>query len=363
MRPIARPQRGEDEQMPGPRDLPGIDGRPETPDSRAQPADTKSPLQHRGGRLPPGHPSSPYNTDGSRRTAAVSLKELEAAEETDTSESSPGADGGDLAGRPEHSGDRAEGANDGVSEGWRAALPQLQGLWERHKERWPAERRPPVDRSDDEEGSWRGDGPRQYLNAEENLVTKHALGRVHDAEREVTGTMKAVEADVPGARLVGLEHRLKDMERFKEKVSTELRAKPDRSIDQIGNNVPDAMRYTYQFSDERYTDGYWDVCRQLQQGGYEIEFSRNSWDGLQYKGINSRWRHPAGQLIEVQFHTEKSFSAKQLTHQAYERIRGSAPLDLERGELYDFQSEVTSHVPVPAGAQAIPDYRKKETQR
>ena len=336
MRPIARPQRGEDEQMPWPKDVPGTDDTPDArphADSRDQTAGAKNLLQHRGDRLQRGHPSSPYDEDGNARPAAISLKELEAADETD----------------------------DGVSEGWRAALPRLQGLWERHKERWPAEQRSPVDRPKDEEGSWRGDGPGQYLNAEENLVTEHALDRVHDAEREVTGTMQAVEAEVPGARLVGLEHRLKGMERFKEKVSTELRAKPDRSIDQICNNAPDAMRYTYQFSNERYTDGYWEVYRQLQEGGYQIEFSRNSWDSLQYKGINSRWRHPAGQLIEVQFHTEESFSAKQLTHQAYERIRGSALLDLERGELYDFPSEVTSYVPVPAGAQAIPDYRKKET--
>ena len=321
--------------MPWPKDVPGTDDTPDTrhADSRDQTAGAKSLLQHRGDRLQRGHPSSPYDEDGTVRPAAISLKELEAADETD----------------------------DGVSEGWRAALPRLQGLWERHKERWPAEQRSPIDRPKDEEGSWRGDGPGQYLNAEENLVTEHALDRVHDAEREVTGTLQAIEAEVPGARLVGLEHRLKGTERFKEKVSTELRAKPDRSIDQIGNNVPDAMRYTCQFSNQRYTDGYWDMCRQLQRGSYEIEFSRNSWDSLQYKGINTRWRHPAGYLIEVQFHTEESFSAKQFTHDAYERIRSSAPSDLEHAELYDFQSEVTSHVPVPAGAQAIPDYRKKET--
>jgi hypothetical protein len=84
--------------------------------------------------------------------------------------------------------------DDDVSAGWRTALPRLQGLWERHKERWPAAERSPIDSSKDEEGSWRGDGLGQYLNAEENLVTERALDRVHDTEREVTGTMKAVEA-------------------------------------------------------------------------------------------------------------------------------------------------------------------------
>lgn len=330
MRPIARPQRGEDEQMPGPRDLPGIDGRPETPDSRAQTADTKSLLQHRGGRLPPGHPSSPYNADGSRRPAAISLKELEAD----------------------------EGADNRVSEGWRAALPRLRGLWERHKERWPAAERSLVDRSKDEEGSWRGDSPGQYLNAEENLVTEHALDRVHDAEREVTGTMKAVEADVPGARLVGLEHRLKDMERFKEKVATELRAKPDRSIGEITGRMADAVRYTYQCDVDNYVGNYDSICSGLELHGSELILRRNFWDNLDYRGINTRWLTSNGQVFEVQFHTADSFQAKQLTHGAYERLRTKAAPSAERPELESFQQAATSNVRVPAGVAAITNYRK-----
>lgn len=152
MRPIARPQRGEDKQMPGPRDSPGIDdtpnaqdekpatsgGKPGIPsekadatgkaregtqpdarlntDSREQTAGTKSLLQHRGDRLPRGHPSSPYNADGSVRPAAISLKELEAAEKADAPESGQAGAATDRAGWPEHSGDQADGA-DGADDG------------------------------------------------------------------------------------------------------------------------------------------------------------------------------------------------------------------------------------------------------
>jgi hypothetical protein len=331
-------------------------------------AGSKGSLEHRASRLRHGHPSSPYNADGSPRAATTDLNQLEAAEETDVSESGPASAVADDGGQPAHADHQPEradstaaSASDGASAEWRAELPRLQGRWESHKERWPAEQRVLVDRSADEEGSWRGDAPGQYLDAEENIATEHAHGRLQDTEGEVTGTMHAVEAEVPGARLAGLEHRLKGMERFKEKVSTELRAKPERSTNQITKDVPDAVRYTYQFDNYRYTEGYWDVCRQLRQNGYEMDSSRNYWDNAQYKGINTRWRHPAGQLIEVQIHSEQSFSAKQLTHEAYERIRSSGPSDVERGELYDFQSEVTSHVPVPPGASAIPDYHTKDS--
>jgi hypothetical protein len=324
----------------GQRDLPEPDlpkrDLPERTDSRDQmAASSPTELRRRLGRLPDGHPSSPYHDDGSIRPPVADLREFESGSEPD--EGKP-----DLAGA------------------WRAALPRLQALWERHQERWPAEPRSPVDRSTEEEGSWRGDAG-HYLNMEENLVAGHALDRVRAVEPEVSRTMKAVAAEVPGAGLVGRQNCLKGDDRFKEKVTDELRAKPGRSIDQIGNNLPDAMRYTYQFSSDRYADGYWEVGRQLRQSGYDIEFSRNSWEGVQYRGINTRWRHPAGQLVEVQFHTEESFSAKQLTHQAYERIRSSMTTDWEREDLYDFQSEVALSVPIPEGALAIPDYRKKES--
>ncbi len=355
--------------MPGPRDVPGTDGRPETPggkpdaqlraDSHAQTAGTRSLLQHRGDRLPPGHPSSPYNADGTRRPAAVSLRELEAAEETDAPESGQAGAATDLADGPGYSGDRAEGADDGVRAGWRAALPRLQGLWERHKERWPAAERSPIDRSKDEEGSWRGDGVGQYLNVEENLVTEHALDRVHDAEREVTGTMKAVEAEVPGARLVGLENRLKGEDRFKEKVSEELRGKHERSIAEIIARMPDALRYTYECDVDSYVDRYEGVCRSLEAHGSQLLLRRNYWDNSEYKGINTRWLTASGHVYEVQFHTADSFQAKQLTHDAYERLRTSQAPSPERPELESYQQTVTSSVCVPSGVEAVTNYRRE----
>ena len=371
--------------------------RNDSPSRRA--ADSPADLRQRLHQFRDGHPSSPNHEDGSPREPAPDLSKFESAPEAhehepsssgqavgraDSAERTEGkaarTDGqpeqaanraeaaGDQTGRAEHADSRtartdsrAEHAGDGNSEGWHAVVARLQALWQRHTQRWPAaERRTPVDRPTDEPGSWRGDDG-HYLNCEENLVTEHALDRVHKAEPDVSRTMKAVETEVPGARLVGLENCLKGEDRFKEKVSAELRAKPERSIAQIDDYAPDALRYTYQFDTDRYVDGYWNVCRELQQSGCEMEFSRNSWESTQYKGINTRWRTSANQIYEVQFHTPDSFSAKELTHDSYERIRSPATTsDLERDDLHDFQSEVTAQVPVPDGASAIPDYRERE---
>jgi hypothetical protein len=263
--------------------------------------------------------------------------------------------------RPEETADHPEGQReraDRGSEGWRAALPRLEALWERHAERWPAEQRSPVDRSTDEPGSWRSDDGR-YLDYEENLVTEHAVDRVSKAEPEVTRTIKGVETETPGAHLVGLQYCLKGEERYKEKVAAEVRLKPERSIAEILARVPDAIRYTFECGEDHYMDSYQDICGKLEERGNELLVRRNCWDDPDYKGVNTRWLTTDGQTFEVQIHTADSFQAKQLTHVAYERLRTGVATGAERPELESFQQAVTSSIPVPRGVEAITDYRKE----
>ena len=62
--------------------------------------------------------------------------------------------------------------------------------------------------------------------------------------------MQAIEAEVPNARLVGLQYCLKGEDRFKEKVQEDHEAMPSRSVDEIARQIPDAVRYTYQLETE-----------------------------------------------------------------------------------------------------------------
>jgi len=328
-------------------------------------------LVQRMERLPPGHPSSTYDEDGSRKppVGRPADRELPLPDEQkpDADPAAPGSSSEDVSDRRfsdarnltarESESPDAESQPD--SRSWWEALPHFKEQWERHEQRWPQEARPQIDRSQDEPGSWRGDGD-QYLTAEENLVAGHALERIRPIEEKVNAALHEIKAEVPGCDLVGLKFSLKGEERFKEKVSEEVRAKPDRSIAAVSDNMPDAVRYTFQFDREDYVDGYWSTLGCMEQHGYEMDFSRNSWGSSQYKGINTRWWTPSGQLFEVQFHTSESFEAKQLTHGAYERIRSPGATDEERGELYEFQSDVSAGVPIPADALTIPDYPKKE---
>lgn len=168
--------------------------------------------------------------------------------------------------------------------------------------------------------------------------------------------MERLEAEDPERHLAGLSNFLKKTDRLKEKVANDVLFK-GRTEEQSLENVKDAVRFTFVYADERYTEGVYSDCARLEALGFEPFDRQNSWQHDQYKGINSGWREPeSGLLFEVQFHTQASFAAKELTHQAYERLRGSAADDAEREQLKAFQSAVSAMIPVPPRAPEIEDY-------
>jgi hypothetical protein len=181
--------------------------------------------------------------------------------------------------------------------------------------------------------------------------------RVERIEREtVTPAMRRIEAEDPGRHLAGLEHRLKGKDRLSEKVENYLKSNAELSTDQAFAKVKDAIRYTFQYDDQRYTEGVLNDVERL-KGRFELVDARNLWPEAEYKGVNSRWRIPAdGQVFEVQFHTEASLEAKEATHAAYEKIRSPETSKEERSELQDYQRRVSAGIPVPPNVNEIPNY-------
>jgi hypothetical protein len=176
-------------------------------------------------------------------------------------------------------------------------------------------------------------------------------------EKTVTPAMRRIEAEDPDRTLVGLEHRLKGKDRLSEKV-TEAMTERSRTVDEAFATVKDAIRYTFCYAEDRYTEGVVADCERLERDGFEPVDRRNSWDAEEYKGINSRWRVPGGgQLFEVQFHTRASLDAKEETHWAYEKLRDPATVKAEQEALSKYQRDVSAGIPTPPGAVDIPDYR------
>jgi hypothetical protein len=239
---------------------------------------------------------------------------------------------------------------------WGKSVEESCWMWTEYQRRWPSEERTPVKRPDAAPGFWRGEGNRS-LKPEANGRVEAACDQIADQEREkISPAMRAIESQDPDRHLIGFEHRLKGRDRIKDKVCRGIR-NFGRTPEQAVSHVPDAIRYTFEYREARYTQGVWADVGRLKEEGFQLDSLWNAWSKDQYKGINSQWIDPeSGQRFEVQFHTRISFEAKQLTHPAYERLRTRQPDKFEQMVLEAFQKKVSADVPVPPGAPDIPDY-------
>jgi hypothetical protein len=244
----------------------------------------------------------------------------------------------------------------GSADTWTAAKERFSESWAEHCERWPQEARKPPDRSADPPGSWRGDSGR-YLDSAANVEVEERCDQIADIERTViTPAMREIESSDPNRHLAGLDHRLKGQDRLKDKIAAEISEK-GRTAAEALMMAKDAIRYTFVYSDDHYIDGVAADVGRLEAQGFRQAERRNTWVDEQYKGINGRWRAPdSGQVFEVQFHTEASYEAKQLTHCAYERTRDPVTTRAELRELRRLQGDVCRQILMPPGASEIPDY-------
>ena len=220
------------------------------------------------------------------------------------------------------------------------------------------------------DGSWDYRGrhltPEQSLAADQILAERDASeGRDAEGnygEHGLTPAMRRIEAQLDHGHLVeGTEKfALKDPDSFKEKFADLIIRNPDKPYDELAHEIHDAIRYTFVFPVEGYTDGMWDSHRKVESAGYELEVRRNSWTSEEYKGVTTRWLDPVSrQLFEIQFHTQESWEAKQRTHQTYERIKDPRTPADELRRLREYQKQISQAVELPPGAQDIPDYRRE----
>jgi hypothetical protein len=196
------------------------------------------------------------------------------------------------------------------------------------------------------------------LDAAVDAEVHQGCEHIREAERTViTPAIRDIEAADARRELVGLDHRLKGDGRLKEKVARALDEQPEMTPSQALLSVPDAIRFTFCYSENRYPACVRADLERLHARGFElVKPLRNSWDSDQYKGINTQWREPETmQRFEVQFHTSASFETKQLTHAAYEWLRDPATPHAERGDLIGFHQQACARPVIPPGATEIHD--------
>jgi hypothetical protein len=320
-------------------------------------------LHERMERLPPGHPSSPYNDDGIRKPSQQDLSDYELSIPGDpdyhpdmrTSKADPSSDG---------SPERADEPGNPVDENTADEQSTMDNEADRALD---TEDKPRI--SSDGVWEWKG----QTLTPKESRSADQALAGWVDAEGRdaegnygehgLTPAMRRIESQLEHGELVPDTEKfaLKGADRLKLKLAERINLQPGESADALLSRIHDGIRYTFEYDDQDYTTGIEETEAALERSGYDLITRKPSWDSPDYKGVNSQWRDPdSGQLFEVQFHTHASWDAKQTTHSAYERLADPRTTPEERERLDAHQREVTASVPVPPGALEIPHYHKRD---
>lgn len=248
---------------------------------------------------------------------------------------------------------------------WSRAVPQLEAEWAAHQRRSPDRAHLPARTQPD--GSWHGEGGRHLSPEQHAEAAKCAADLRDEARQSILPVIERVATADPTRQLAGLKHMLKGEDRLKEKIADELTAKPDQHVRSALDKIADAVRFTLVYPAERYADGIRSDVDRLKAEGFELIKLKNLWQAEQYKGVNSQWRVPQTDTrFEMQFHTLESREAKELTHEAYERIRSAAALPPEQRDFADeeelegFQRRVNSLLITPPGTEAIEDFPQRK---
>jgi hypothetical protein len=244
-------------------------------------------------------------------------------------------------------------------DGWAATAQELRVRWGMLKEKYGYEERPePTPQADG--GSWRGKGGRA-LDAARNAEIDFGYARIREVgENVIVPAILRIAGEDPTRTLAGFDCRIKGEDRLKEKIFDRMRSK-GRSAAEALAQISDVVRFTFTYGETAYADGVAKDLERLEAAGFTQVERRNTWASDQYKGINTQWLEPqSGVRFEVQFHTQASLEAKELTHQAYERIRtiteSTPAVDRETAELRQFQHRANSIIPIPPGVSDIDDY-------
>ena len=122
-------------------------------------------------------------------------------------------------------------------------------------------------------------------------------------------------------------------------------------VEDVADNVSDALIYTFEIPDDRYIDDVQRALRDFSERGYKFDQEpKNYWRILDerepYNGIDVNLIAPNGTKIEVQFHTPSSYRAKETMKPLLERQRaaGVSPTTFDeiQTELTKIAEDVTS---------------------
>lgn len=133
-------------------------------------------------------------------------------------------------------------------------------------------------------------------------------------------------ANKVGAKLEGLEYRLKSEESLTRKITGYV-IDGDLTLEDARKEIRDAVRYTMVSDEENFTQNVLLARKKLEEQGLTFTKVSNTWyEGSSYKGINCNFKDNEGNIVELQFHTPISLKIKNINHDLYEKQRVNTAL-------------------------------------
>lgn len=178
---------------------------------------------------------------------------------------------------------------------------------------------------------------------------RHLLEEAVKQEPQVTNDLLTTSKQV-GAKLEGLEFRIKSLESLVRKITKEPDAK-----------IRDVLRYTVVADSDDMTDMFAAFVENISAKGYNINAVKNYWNNPTnpYNGINANFLTPDKFEFELQFHTPESFEMKNgKLHELYEKAR--VITDTESQEYIRLQGEMfelSENMEKPKDIESVKDVR------
>jgi hypothetical protein len=184
-------------------------------------------------------------------------------------------------------------------------------------------------------------------------LARQLLAEANKNEPEITNDVEEIAA-ILRAEIVGLENRFKTEISLARKLSdfAELRKIP---IEKVAKQINDALRYTFVFPIENYSENYNSALEIFGERGYQIPKIWNAWSNqgkpkdTGYRGINATIISSQNQKFELQFHTSESFRVKTETHDLYEERRNPNISKERDAEILQIMQELAAKIERPRG--------------
>ena len=202
-------------------------------------------------------------------------------------------------------------------------------------------------------------GKKRYAHSAKSLAD-NLHEKAAKAEPKITKDVKSV-IKRSGAKIYGLQNRLKTKESLERKIKTDSKEK-DVSLNKSAKDIKDAVRYTAVLDDDNFVDGYNFIKESLEEKGYTETRCRNYFDlyrqgKAKHKQLTAVYENSDGDQFELQFHTPSSINVKEKKTALYEEARNPNISKRRKNELTKQMDELAKQIKDPRGVYSIKSHK------